>query len=51
MNSELKIKAMALFNFLSMNHEKNKRIGELSVKDVIEIVEFLTTGGSNAKNQ
>ena len=32
MNNELKIKAMALFNFLSMHHEKNKRIGELSVK-------------------
>ena len=51
MNNELKIKAMALFNFLSMHHEKNKRIGELSVKDVLEIVEFLTAGGSNAKNQ
>ena len=50
MNNELKIKAMALFNFLSMNHEKNKRIGELSVKDVIEIVEFLADGGSNAED-
>ena len=50
MSNELKIKAMALFNFLSTNHEKNKRIGELSVKDVIEIVEFLTDGGFDAKN-
>ena len=51
MNNELKIKAMALFNFLKMKHQNDKRIGELSVKDVIEIVEFLATGGSNAKNQ
>ena len=50
MSNELKIKAMALFNFLSMNHEKNKRIGELPVKDVIKIVEFLATGGSNAED-
>ena len=51
MNNELKIKAMSLFNFLKMKHPNDKRIGELSVKDVIEIVEFLTAGGSNAKNQ
>ena len=25
-----------------MNHEKNKRIEELSMKDIIEIVKFLT---------
>ena len=41
-NYELKIKEMALFNFLSMKHEKNKRIiRELSVKDVI-VMKFLT---------
>ena len=50
MNNELKIKAMALFNFLSMHHEKNKRIGELSVKDVLEMVQFLTDGGSDAED-
>ena len=51
MSSELKIKAMALFNFLSMKHKNDKQIGEFSVKDIMEIVEFLINGESHAGNQ
>lgn len=44
MNSRLEIKTMALFNFLSMKHKNDKRIGELSFQDILEMVEFLMNG-------
>ena len=50
MSSELKIKAMALFNFLSMKHKNDKRVGEFSLYDLIEMVQFLTDGDSDAEN-
>ena len=44
----VKRQTLALFNFLRIKHENDKRIGELSVKDVMEMVKFLTEGGSDA---
>ncbi|MBR1734638.1 MAG: hypothetical protein IJ730_04220 [Alphaproteobacteria bacterium] len=40
-NALLKRKAIALFNFLGMKHKTNKCIGELTVRDVMELVNFL----------
>lgn len=34
-------KTIALFNFLSSQHKKDKRIGELSIQDIQKIIEFL----------
>lgn len=49
-NALLGRQAFALFNFLITKHENDKRIGELSVKDVMEIVKFLTEGGLDAED-
>lgn len=46
----LKRQTLALFNFLSMKHKNDKRIGDLSVKDVMEIVKFLSEEVCYAKN-
>ena len=46
----LKRQTLALFNFLRMKHINDKRIGELSIKDVMEMVKFLTDGGSDAQD-
>lgn len=46
----LKRQTFVLFNFLSMKYRNDKRIGELSIKDVMEIVKFLTDGGSDAQD-
>ena len=43
-------KTMVLFNFLSLQHKKDKRIGELSIQDIQEIIEFLITESSHEKN-
>ena len=50
MNNELKIKAMLLFNFMLEKYENDKRVGEFSLYDLIEMVQFLTDGGSNAED-
>ncbi len=34
-------KATALFNFLMKNFELQKRIGNLSLRDVLSIIEFI----------
>ncbi len=47
----LKRKILALFNFLSMKHKNDKRIGELSVKDVMEMVKFLNEEVCYAEHQ
>jgi hypothetical protein len=31
----------ALFNFMSIKHQNDKKIGELTVKDFLEMCEFL----------
>jgi len=36
--------ALALFNFLSNKHLNDKKIGELSLQDILEMVEFLMNG-------
>ena len=50
MNKELKIKAMSLFNFMLEKYENDKRVGEFSLYDLIEMVQFLTDGGSDAED-
>ena len=50
MNNELKIKAISLFNFMLEKYENDKRVGEFSLYDVIEMVQFLTDGGSDAED-
>ncbi len=52
MNSDVTVEqqAMALFNFMLEKHENNKRVGEFSLYDLIEMVKFLTGGGSDAAN-
>jgi hypothetical protein len=37
----LKRKALALFNFLSMKQENDKRIGDLTIGDFLEMCGFL----------
>ena len=46
----LKRQTLAFFNFLSMKHKNDKRIGDLSVNDVMEIVKFLSEEVCHAKN-
>jgi hypothetical protein len=47
----LERQGIALFNFLSMKHQNDKHVGDLTVKDFIEMCQFLTeTEGSNAIN-
>ena len=50
MNNNLKIKAMSLFNFMLERYENNKRVGEFSLYDLIEMVQFLTDGDSDAED-
>lgn len=50
MNNELKIKAMSLFNFMLEKYENDKRVGEFSLYDLIEMEEFLSDGDSDAQN-
>jgi hypothetical protein len=40
-NATLSRQGMALFNFMSMKHQNNKHIGDLTVGDFIEMVAFL----------
>jgi hypothetical protein len=43
--------ALALFNFMSMKHQNNKRIGELTVGDFVEMCTFLAKmKDGNTKN-
>lgn len=46
----LQRKALALFNFLSNKHLNDKKIGELSLQDIQEIVEFLMNEKSHGAN-
>lgn len=48
MNNELKNKAISLFNFMLERYENDKRVGEFSLYDLIEMVKFLSAGGSDA---
>ena len=41
-------KAVALFNWISSRRMNDKKIGELSMSDILEMVKFLTEGGSDA---
>ena len=50
MNNNLKIKAMSLFNFMLERYENDKRVGEFSLYDLIEMVQFLTDGDSDAED-
>ena len=50
MNNNLKIKAMSLFNFMLDRYENDKRVGEFSLYDLIEMVQFLTDGDSDAED-
>ena len=50
MNNELKIKAISLFNFMLEKYENDKRVGEFSLYDLIEMEEFLSDGDSDAQN-
>lgn len=40
-SSLVKLKTLALFNWLRMQGMCDKKIGDLSIENVIEIVEFL----------
>ena len=51
MNNELKYKAMSLFNFFLEKYENDKRVGELSVLDFMEMAKFLNEEFGNAENQ
>ena len=44
-------KAIALFNWISSRQMNDKKIGELSIADVLEMAKFLSDGGSDARNQ
>jgi hypothetical protein len=37
----------ALFNFMSMKHQNDKRIGDLTIRDFIEMIAFLTEVEAN----
>ena len=41
-------KAVALFNWISSRKMNDKKIGELSMSDILEMVRFLSEGGSDA---
>jgi hypothetical protein len=41
---------MALFNFMRMKHQNDKRIGDLTVDDFIEICVFLAELKAEANN-
>lgn len=43
-------KALALFSWISSRKMNDKKIGELSISDILEMVKFLTDGDSDAKN-
>ena len=47
MNKEI-MKAVVLFNWMSSRRMNDKKIGELSMSDILEMVRFLTEGGSDA---
>jgi hypothetical protein len=45
---------MALFNFMRMKHQNDKQIGDLTIKDFVEMCEFLAelkAGNAEDKNQ
>ena len=46
----LQRKALALFNFLSNKHLNDKKIGELSLQDIPEIVAFMLKEESHGTN-
>ena len=46
----LQRKALALFNFLSNKHLNDKKIGELSLQDILEIVAFMLKEESHGTN-
>ena len=50
MNNNLKIKAMSLFNFMLEKYDNDKRVGEFSLYDLLEMVKFLSDGGSDAED-
>lgn len=47
MNKEI-TKAVALFNWISARRMNDKKIGELSMSDILEMVKFLSEGGEDA---
>lgn len=49
MSKEIK-KAVAMFSWISSRKMNDKRVGEFSLYDLIEMVKFLTDGDSDAKN-
>jgi hypothetical protein len=42
-NADLNRRAIALFNFVSMQQKNDKRIGDLTLGDFVEICKFLDT--------
>ena len=44
MCNNLEAQAVALFNFLLQKRECNRRIGDLSLADLVELVRFLNEG-------
>ena len=47
MNKEI-MKAVVLFNWMSSRRMNDKKIGEFSMSDILEMVRFLTEGGEDA---
>ena len=41
---------MLLFNFMLEKYENDKRVGEFSLYDLLEMVKFLSNGDSDAQN-
>ncbi|GHU19927.1 hypothetical protein FACS189472_10430 [Alphaproteobacteria bacterium] len=46
----LKRKALALFNFVSMKQENDKRIGDLTIGDFLEMCGVLSESEDNNEN-
>ncbi|GHT93655.1 hypothetical protein FACS1894122_09200 [Alphaproteobacteria bacterium] len=46
----LKRKALALFNFVSMKQENDKRIGDLTIGDFLEMCGFIAELEDNDEN-
>jgi hypothetical protein len=46
-NATLSRQGMSLFNFMSMKHQTGKKIGELTMKDFMEMCVFLTEMETN----
>lgn len=47
MQNRLELQAVALFNFLLQKRECDRRIGDLSLADLVEMVRFLNEGAAH----